>query len=257
MPEKFIIFYVILLIQRAGEYNLNQNNLDILTEEYNKDFNTALNIYINSYSHEYLIELLKNGTIPEKQASAIKLDKINTEEDAEIFMENLTGCDGKIREAVSFRLPEFVKNNPHFYENFSQTFLDAIIDINGNICRNTIKALEYLKNNETFTNKFIPELIQKTIDIIEPIKKFDLQEGKYKINKVVFKLYWYLETIAQFTDIIPEDTLLQIVNETKNIQDYTIREKTAKILSNINSIPEFVKIKQELKNDQNYYVRRI
>ena len=236
---------------------MNTDKTQILNDKHNQDFNTALDIYENEYSHNDLISFLKNGTVAEKQAAILKLDNITSKEEAKIIMSNLTGCDGKIREAVSFRLKEFIPQNPDFYKEFQDTILDALIDINGNICRNTIKALEYLKNNETFTNKFIPELIQKTIDIIEPIKKFDLQEGKYKINKVVFKLYWYLETIAQFTDIIPEDTLLQIVSETKNIQDYTIREKTAKILSNINSIPEFVKIKQELKNDQNYYVRRI
>lgn len=236
---------------------MNQNDLDTLAEKHNKNFNTALNIYENSYSHEYLIKLLKNGTVAEKQASAIKLDKINTAEDAEIFMKNLTGCDGKIREAVSFRLPEFVKENPSFFAQFADTFLDAVIDINGNICRNTIKALKYLKNNTVFINKFVPELTKKTLDVIEPVKNFDIQDGKYKINKEVFKLYWYLETITQFYNFINPDMLFKILSETKDIQDYTIREKTAKILSKIEGIEKFVNIKQELKNDTNYYVRRV
>ena len=51
--------------------------------------------------------------------------------------------------------------------------------------------------------------------------------------------------------------LFKILSETKDIQDYTIREKTAKILSKIEGIEKFVNIKQELKNDTNYYVRRV
>ena len=235
---------------------MNQNDLDTLAEKHKKNFNTALNIYENSYSHEYLIKLLKNGTVAEKQASAIKLDKINTAEDAEIFMKNLTGCDGKIREAVSFRLPEFVKENPSFFAQFADTFLDAVIDINGNICRNTIKALKYLKNNTVFINKFVPELTKKTLDVIEPVKNFDIQDGKYKINKEVFKLYWYLETIYEFSELIDINSLKTIISKTKNIPDYTIREKTAKILSKIQNDKDLLTIKQELKKDQNYYVRR-
>lgn len=236
---------------------MNQNDINILEEKHNTNFNTTLNIYENSYSHEYLINLLKSGSVAEKQAASIKLETINNQDEAKIFISNLTGCDGKIREAVSFRLPEFVKNNPEFFTSYIDIFLDAIIDINGNICRNTIRALEYLKDFPDFTTEFTDKLVQKTLNIIAPIKNFDIQEGKYKINKEVFKLYWYLETIAQFYKYIPTDKLFQILNETKNIQDYTIREKTAKILSKIDNIKELLNIKKELKNDANYYVRRI
>ena len=92
--------------------------------------------------------------------------------------------------------------------------------------------------------------------MIEPIKKSDFQDGKYKINKEVFKLYWYLETICEFFEYIEKNSLIEILQQTKNIQEYTIREKTAKILSKIKNIPELSVIKSELKNDANYYVRR-
>ncbi len=233
-----------------------QNLNNILTEKYNNDFNTALNIYENAYSHDYLIELLKNGSIVEKQAATLKLDKIDTKEEAKIFINNLTGCDGKIREAVSFRLKEFIPSNPELFEEFSEILLDAVIDINGNICRNTIEAIKNLKNNHKFTNKFCKMLSIRTLDLIEPIKKFDFQDGKYKINKEVFKLYWYLETICEFFEYIEKNSLIEILQQTKNIQEYTIREKTAKILSKIKNIPELSVIKSELKNDANYYVRR-
>ncbi len=227
-----------------------------LTEKYNNDFNKALNIYENSYSHEYLIELLKHGSVAEKQAAALKLNSINTEDEAKIFIQNLTGCDGKIREAVSFRLKEFIPANPALFEAYSEIILDAIIDINGNICRNTIEAVKCLKNNRKFSDKFCKMLTNRTLNLIEPIKNFDFQDGKYKINKEVFKLYWYLETIYEFIECIDDKILLAILEQTKDIQEYTIREKTAKIISKLKNIEEFLQIKLELKNDINYYVRR-
>ena len=85
---------------------------------YNSDFNSALNIYEKEYSHKDLIIFLKNGSVAEKQAAALKLDAVKTQQEAEILMMNLTGCDGKIREAVSFRLKEFIPQNPQFYTKF-------------------------------------------------------------------------------------------------------------------------------------------
>ncbi len=220
----------------------------------NQDFNTALNIYTNDYSHEDLIEFLKNGTVAEKQASALKLEHLYSKSDAKIFMQNLTGCDGKIREAVSFRLPEFVSENPEFFTDFVDIFIEAIIDINGNICRNTISALVWLKDYDEFCTEFCQKLIAKTLKLAKFAKTFDPQDGKYKVNKEIFKLYWYLETIFNFTEKIPENTLFEILEQTKDIADYTIREKTAKILSKFD---KFSQIKQQLKEDENYYVRRI
>ena len=133
---------------------MNTDNLQILNEKYKQDFNTALYIYENSYPHQNLIDLLKNGSIVEKQIAALKLHSIDNFEEAQILISNLTGCDGKIREAVSFTLKEFIPQNPQFYKKFADIFLDAIIDINGNICRNTIEAIQNMKNISEVTNYF-------------------------------------------------------------------------------------------------------
>lgn len=235
---------------------MNNNTTQILNDKYNDDFNTALNIYENEYSHEDLIEFLKSGSVAQKQAAALKLDKINSKKDAQILIANLTGCDGKIREAISFRLREFIPQNPEFFLDTQNTMLEAIIDINGNICRNTITAISSLKKYSQFTTEFCGKLIEKTKISIAKVKSFGIQDGKYKINKEVFKLYWYLETISEFLEFININILKKIIEETKEIKDYTIREKTAKILSKINDDEDLLKLKQELKNDQNYYVRR-
>ena len=235
---------------------MNNNTTQILNDKYNDDFNTALNIYENEYSHEDLIEFLKSGSVAQKQAAALKLDKINSKKDAQILIANLTGCDGKIREAISFRLKEFIPQNPEFFLDTQNTMLEAIIDINGKICRNTITAIRSLKKYPQFTSEFCGKLIEKTKISITKVKSLVIQDGKYKINKEVFKLYWYLETISEFLEFININILKKIIEETKEIKDYTIREKTAKILSKINDDEDLLKLKQELKNDQNYYVRR-
>lgn len=227
-----------------------------MNDKYIQDFNTALNIYENDYSHADLITFLKNGSDVEKQIAALKLDKINSQEEADILMNNLTGCDGKIREAVSFRLKEFLHDNPQLYIKYSDIFTEAVIDINGNICRNTIYALQYLKEYNTFSLEFCTKLKEKTIPSAKKVKEFNIQEGKYKINKEIFKLYWYLETIYEFSDFYKISDLKQIILETKDIAEYTIREKTAKILSKIDKDNELKQIQQELKYDSNYYVRR-
>ena len=234
---------------------MNTNDLEILYNKHKKDFEHALNIYENEYSHADLIEFIKNGSIAEKQAAVLKLDFINSQSDADLLMDNLTGCDGKIREAVSFRLPEFAAKNPKLFIKYWQIFLEAVIDINGNICRNTISALKYIKNYSEFTQKFCKELLIRTYTLATKAKDFDIQDGKYKINKEIFKLYWYLETIYEFAETFDYKELSSLLVQTKGVTDYTIREKTAKILSKFDD-NQFESIRRNLKNDENYYVRR-
>ena len=226
---------------------MNDNN----SEKYKENFERALNIYENNYSHEDLIEFLKNGSVVEKQTAVLKLDELLNPDEADILMNNLTGCDGKIREAVSFRLREFAQKNPEYFTKFCDIFLDAIVDINGNICRNTIFSLKYLKPFDEFCNEFLPKLCEKALELSKKAKNFDIQDGKYKINKEIFKLYWYLETLSEFCDCV--ENLEEILSEAKLVKDYTIREKVAKILSKTDNFPQ---LKNELKNDENYYVRR-
>ena len=135
-------------------------------------------------------------------------------------------------------------------------FLQAIIDINGNICRNIIAAIDNLKIYPEFCEYFTTQLTNLTKDLIRKVGEFDLSDGKYKVNKEVFKLYWCLETIYQFTNSINSAILKEILQETKSVGDYTIREKTAKILSKLTCDEDLNEIKLQLKNDKNYYVRR-
>jgi hypothetical protein len=119
-----------------------------------------------------------------------------------------------------------------------------------------ISAISNLKYNNEFCEAFCAGLAKMTNEFLDIIEKFNFQEGKYKVNKEVFKLYWCLETIYAFYDKIEFEDLKKIIIRAKGIQEYTIREKTAKILSRGFEDTQLEKIKQELKNDNNYYVRR-
>lgn len=229
-------------------------------ETLDENFMQALILYEQDYSHEQLIEFLKSGNIVQRQISALKLDGIYSNADAEVLLSNLTGQDGKIREAVSMRLNEFM-SKPEYLSFFDGVknypiFLKAIIDINANICRNVISAITNLKNNNEFCELFCSEIVILTNNLLDIIEKFDFQDGKYKVNKEVFKLYWCLETIYEFYDKINFEDLKQIIVRSKGIQEYTIREKSAKILSRGFEDTDLVRIQKELKNDSNYYVRR-
>lgn len=235
---------------------MNSNYYETLDE----NFEQALKMYENDYTNEELIEMLKNGNIVQKQIAALRLDKINSKEEAQVLTQNLTGQDGKIREAVSLKLNEFM-SNPKYLKYFENSeiyniFIDAIIDINANICRNVISAITHLKENPEFCQNFYPKLTELTENLLDKIKMFDFQDGKYKVNKEVFKLYWCLETIYIFYDKMDFSKLKQILLDAKNIQEYTIREKVAKILTHDFTDEELNHAKEELKNDKNYYVRR-
>lgn len=242
---------------------MNKNDINLNNGYYkspDENFNQALSLFEKKISQSELIEMLQNGNIVQKQIAALKLPTINNFSEALILTQDLTGQDGKIREAVSLKINELLQN-PDFMQYFLQEeiydiLLASIIDVNGNVCRNIISAIQNLKNNNDFCEYFIKKLITQTNQLADTVKEFDFQDGKYKVNKEAFKLYWCLEVIFEFIDYINITDLKTILSKTKDINEYTIREKTAKILSvNIND-KELNLIKKELKNDKNYYVRR-
>ena len=229
-------------------------------ETLDENFKQALNLYEKDYSHGELMEFLKNGNIVQKQIAALRLESVSSKEDAQILLSNLTGQDGKIREAVSLRLKDFMSDNNlvKFFDGKTnyQIFLDSVIDINANICRNVISAIANLKEDDDFCRRFCEGLAEMTEKLLDVVEKFNFQEGKYKVNKEVFKLYWCLETIYEFYDRMNFEKLKEIILRAKDIQEYTIREKTAKILSRNFQDDDLNRARSELKKDTNYYVRR-
>ncbi len=245
------------LCMTGNKQNLNNLYYETLDE----NFNQALKLFEQNIPAHELFELLEHGNIVQKQISALKINSLENIHQAEILVQNLTGQDGKIREAVSLKILELISSNQDFKKYFRKksiydTFLNAILDVNSNVCRNIIASVKLLQNDENFCQYFTQNLLNLTQNLINEVKKFDFQDGKYKVNKEVFKLYWCLETIFEFAHIIDINNLKHILSQTKDIDEYTIREKTAKILSKTHNDSELLQIRAELKKDKNYYVRR-
>lgn len=205
--------------------------------------------------------MLQNGNIPQKQFAALNLDTINSQTEASILVKNLVGQDGKIREAVSLKINEYSSINRtrklFLDKAIYNILLQGIIDVNGNVCRNIISAVCNLKTDKEFCVYFTSILIEFIQNLLPEIETFEETDGKYKVNKEFFKLYWALETLYEFTDYTNTADLKNILHKTKDCTEYTIREKTAKILSIDFDDTSLSLARAQLKNDPNYYVRRI
>lgn len=222
-------------------------------EEKISDFDGCCKFFESDLSQDELYDRLKHGTIAEKQLSCVRIESCGNAEQAEILMNNLTGIDGKVRETVSFKLKTFVAQRPELFArvDFYDIFLDAIIDINGNICRNIICALEPLTRDSHFCEYFIENAIQRALAVTGTIENFEYKDRKYVTNKEVFKLYWYLEVLSIFKKL-PAEKLFALLERTAKIEEYTIREKTARLLSKLP--PEMAEKLDGLNFDNNFYV---
>lgn len=222
------------------------------------NFEEAYNLCEKKYSHEELIDMLKKGNVPQKQIAGLNFDYVNSIDDARILISNLTGCDGKIRETIAYKINSFIENEAKTHQYFAkvsaETFAKATIDINANICRLVVNSAYILKNYVEFSQEYIHKILQYTNESLEELDKFIYRDKKYVINKQLFKLYWCLEAIMYFQDFIQEETLYKILEKSISQNEYTIREKCAKIVNTSNKFPT---LKEQLENDENYYVKQI
>lgn len=212
---------------------------------------------LDDFSHEELIKELLSDDEIKKQLCIINLKKITSQKEAEALIYNLTGKGGPIREVTSIKIHELI-NNPDLYiyfqsENFIDTFVKAITDVNPTVCRNIIDCLEKIENKKYLKQK----LFEKIFTILDELKEFK-QIKSHLLNKKTFNLYWCLEALMKILPFITcdkaFDTILSLSSE---FNDYTIREKTAKILSMIKDKNSTIEeLTEKLKNDENIYVRR-
>lgn len=233
------------------------NNCDFY-KDLDTNFNLACSLCERNFSKDELINMLQNGNIPEKQIAALMFDNLNNEHDANVLISNLTGCDGKIREAIALKINSLLNKNESnkkiFADICAEKFADATVDINANICRLIIDSAVILKNYDNFSKKYTDLIIKKTNDALQELDKFIFRDKKYIINKQLFKLYWCLEALSDFYPFTDEKTLSDILEKCANQQEYTIREKAAKIVAKSD---KFDKLRKKLINDENYYVREI
>lgn len=219
------------------------------------NFEQALEMSAKDFTHEELLGMLQNGNIPQKQLAALRLCGVNNQEEADVLVSNLTGCDGKIREAVSLKINSLLREEPESRKFFNQAeiFANATIDINANVCRVVVESVAILKEDKEFSRVYLEKILGFIQESFEGLDKIAFRDKKYVINKQLFKLYWCLESLRNFVDDIESGTLLKILERSIQETEYTIREKVAQIVV----LTDFEKLKEQLKNDENYYVRAV
>ena len=229
-----------------------ENYLEINFEKNMKMLSDAIKYAEDNYSHSDIIEVLKSDDDIKKQLCLIELKAINSQEEADILVFNLTNHSGPIRETSAFKIGELISNN-EFKKYFQtkeiiDTFVKAIVDINPSVSRYTVEFVKFVDDVEYLYKRIIEEIEITLSNIDETVKN-----RSYVQNKKNFNLYWNLEAIISISDkVFLNDKLLKILERTALSNDYTIREKTAKTAS----LLKVQSVLFLLKDDDNVYVRK-
>ena len=128
------------------------------------------------------------------------------------------------------------------------TFVKAITDINPSVSRYTVEFIKFVDDVDYLYKRIIEEIGITLSNIDETVKN-----RSYVQNKKNFNLYWNLEAIVSLSSKIQlEQELTNILLKTALSNDYTIREKTAKVASLLQVSP----VLDLLKDDENVYVKK-
>ena len=213
------------------------------------------------FTHDEIIQIL-NSSVEDfvKIFSIINLDKFKNIDEAEILFYHLTNHSTPIREAVALKIEE-IYSDGYFSKYIKEQFLKSIIDINPNVCRSICSVIS---RSDFLQNELLSDLILKIEELLFQIIKEDKELGGFfdnalKIrknhakNKKLFSLYWYLEALSICKCVKNNSRVLEILKTTIKFNDYTIREKTAKILSIFDNIPS--EMLQLIALEQNFYVK--
>ncbi len=206
------------------------------------------------YSHEKIVKILLQNDEIKKQICIINLDKLDSQEEADILVSNLTNHPTPVREVTSFKILELCPEYSKYFqsEKTLDIFLAGIIDINPSVSRNVVDILEYVENK----NYCLKALKPKISDLIKEISEIPKNKS-YTANKKNFSLYWYLEALYVFLkERKTDEEFVEILNLCSQSAEYTIREKCAKIVSLFKNSPDerIQTILNRLQNDENFYV---
>lgn len=189
-----------------------------------------------------------------KQIALIKLDGVKSVDEAKMLTSVLTGQHGPVREICSFRINDFLKdeNEREYFcgADLREIFLNALNDIIPTVARNILEVIKFLPEQE-----IVQEALLDRILTLDDYVEDETLLSNHEIIKKTFKLYWYLETLAEFAkEVEYREKFAKVIEKSYNHEDYTIREKVSKILSKVNDFAEY---KDMLKNDTNPYVSTI
>lgn len=231
--------------------NLSSENMSD-AEKIVKLTEKACSFCSREFSYDELFAFLKNGSDDEKQICILKIPCVKNQKDADLLLSHLTNQHGTVREAVAEKINELMKKESgSFFQTpyAMEKFLCAVNDVNPNICRMIIEILPFLCEKKDF----LKSLYKKTQEVLNEAEILNVRNRSHLYTKKIFNLYWCLEAISQIVESADED-LKSIVEKTYCSEEYTVREKTAKILKKINSV-DFKDYLFSLENDENFYVR--
>lgn len=230
-------------------------------KKFNEDFLVVQNAINMTEDEAYKALLGENEKI--KPYALLNIEKITNKAQTDLILSHLTGRDNPIREACAFLLKETCPLEFFSDEKSVEILLNSICDINPNVCRFVI---EMISSNEDFNIKLLPPLLARINALLVEFSIYEKEFGAYLNNKMkdhknhaknkkLFNLYWLMEALLNIpfekTDF--QEEIVKILEKTVNFLDYTIREKTAKILVKIKNPPN--ELLQKLKNDENFYVK--
>lgn len=195
-----------------------------------------------------LISIMDN--IFETIFSLVEKDKINSKDEFDLFVSYLTNHTTPLREACAYKLEEIFEDK-FVDENILEIVLSAIVDINPNVSRSVCKIIN---KSDKLQNELSVKIINKINVLLNEITK----NQKYKNdkshakNKLIFSLYWLLEALyyCNIEKYICE--ISEILFSTFEFCDYTIREKSAQLLTKVKNPNS--KLVEFVKNDKNFYV---
>jgi hypothetical protein len=233
-----------------------ENYLEINYEKNMQMLSEAISYCEEELQHSDLINELSKENDIKKQLCIIEIKQINSQEEANLLVYNLTGKSGPIREVCSFKILDLIENENYNHYFQTKEIIDVITkgitDINPMVSRNMVEVVKFIKDSDYLINNIISE-INNTISEMEDIK----QNRSYELNKKNFNLYWNMEAlIALSNKITLTDEVINIINFIAKSNDYTVREKAAKFISFFDNKEIFSNLIQTLKNDENIYVNK-
>jgi hypothetical protein len=214
----------------------------------------ACSLCEKEFSHDEVVEIIKSENNIQKQICILKLDGVFSQAEADLLVCNLTNHIGIVREAAAVKFNELMQGEGRSFfrtDAILDTILDALVDINPNICRLVIEVLPYISNKKDFFER----LYKRVVSLIDDAVSMNIRNRGYEYSRKVFKIFWYMEAVASLNYFENKKALKDIISRTYTFKDYTIREKTAKLLSLMNDAL-FSEIIDKLKNDENFFVRR-
>lgn len=217
----------------------------------NENLNTVYKYCKRELLHYEIFDILKGDNELLKPLAVLSLKKLESKEEGELLLAHLTGVDGKIREAVSYKAAELYGEYKDFLDN-PKLYTDALCDVNPNVCRNIIELLTKYPIAPEHILKRAEEILEEVDKICSKFKRN--REKSHALNVKLFNLYWCLEGFYCIYDGYTNNRLEKILLRCADMHDYTIREKVAKILVKMKNAP--IGLLQKLENDLNFYVKK-